>query len=755
GRPVVHLFGVLESGGSFLVRDTRFAPHFWIRSTDAERGLEIGARNQQPSSRTTMAGEALVRVELPRPSDAPPLRDRLRDKGIQPCEADVPFAIRYLIEHGIRGTLEIEGRSRKGKRIDRVFEDPILRPCRWRPSLSVLSFDIETDPQARTLLSIALVGCGAAEVLLFTPKDLEAPDEAVAVDSQEELIESFARRVRELDPDVLTGWNIVEFDFPVLMRRAEALGVPLDLGRGRGAVRRRRGSSRQQSSQVSVPGRAVLDGLALLHGAFIRMEEYSLDAVAREVLGEGKTVTGRQRAHEILRMFRERRSEFVDYNLTDARLVVQILEELDLVELAVERSRLTGLPPHRVASSIAAFDFLYISELRRRDLVAPSVDSSRSAEETGGGAVLEPVSGLFHNVVVLDFKSLYPSLIRTFQIDPLGFVEHPEPGADLIRAPNGAHFERQPGILPGLLDELFPRRQRAQQEGDAIAAYAIKILMNSFFGVLGTPLCRFYNPAIANAITSFGREILLWARRRIELEGLRVLYGDTDSLFVDTERDDEREAHRLGRELCELLDRELASHIEAIWRTESRLTLELDTVYLRLFLPHVRHGTRGARKRYAGLVRDGDETRVVFTGLEAVRRDWTELARRTQRELFERLFHDEPVEEFVRRRVARLRDGELDEMLIYRKGLRKDLDDYTSTTPPHVVAARKMSEDPGRRVAYVMTVAGPEPARERANSYDYEHYVDKQIRPVTEPVLDLLGLDFAKVIGDDVQLDLF
>ncbi|MDX1644834.1 MAG: DNA polymerase II, partial [Thermoanaerobaculia bacterium] len=87
GRPVVHLFGVLESGGSFLVRDTRFAPHFWIRSTDAERALEIGARNQQPSTRTTMDGEALVRVELPRPSDAPPLRDRLRDKGIQPYEA--------------------------------------------------------------------------------------------------------------------------------------------------------------------------------------------------------------------------------------------------------------------------------------------------------------------------------------------------------------------------------------------------------------------------------------------------------------------------------------------------------------------------------------------------------------------------------------------------------------------------------------------------------------------------------------------
>lgn len=755
GRPVVHLYGTLESGDSFLVRDTRFRPHFWIRRTDAERADELGAGDQHASTKKTMHGEVLVRVEVPRPSDAPPLRNRLQDKEISCYEADVPFAIRYLIEHGVRGTLEIEGHSRKGKRGGRVFEDPVVRPCRWSPTLSVLSFDIETDPKAQTLLSIALVGCGTAEVLLFTPAELDTPAGAVGVRSQEELLELFVRRVRELDPDVLTGWNIVDFDLPVLMRRAEALGVRLELGRGRGGVRRRTGRSRQQSSQVSIPGRAVLDGLALLRGAFIRMDEYSLDAVAKQVLGEGKTVTGRQRAHEILRMFREERRDFVDYNLTDARLVLDILDELDLVELAVERSRLTGMPPHRVSSSIAAFDFLYISELRRRDLVAPSVDTSRPSEDTGGGEVLEPIAGLYQNVVVLDFKSLYPSLIRTFHIDPLGFVEHPQAGADLIRAPNGAHFARQPGILTQLLDELFPRRERAREEGDSIAAYAIKILMNSFFGVLGTPLCRFYSPAIANAITSFGREILLWTRRRIELEGMRVLYGDTDSLFVDTNQQDEEAARRIGGELCELLDRELARHIEEIWRTESRLEIELDKVYLRLFLPHVRHGTRGARKRYAGLVRDGDGTRVVFTGLEAVRRDWTELARRTQRELFERLFRDDPVEEFVRQRVAALRDGELDDLLVYRKALRKDLDEYTSTSPPHVVAARKMSATPGRRVAYVVTIAGPEPAHERSNPYDYEHYVDKQVRPVTEPVLDLLGLDFAKVIGDDAQLDLF
>ena len=630
------------------------------------------------------------------------------------------------------------------ERVDRVFENPTVGPADWRPTMSVLSIDIETDPRAQHVLSGALHGCGASEVQLLSPGELETPPGAVGHPTEADLLRAFRKRLLELDPDVITGWNVVDFDFPVLIRRAEALGIPLDLGRGEGATRQQRGRFRQQSSQISIPGRVVLDGIVLLRGAFVKMEEYSLDFVAHEVLGRGKTVAGRQRADEIVHMFREQRPRFVEYNLTDAVLVTEILEELDLFELTVERSRLTGMPPDRVSSSIAAFDFLYLSELGTRGIVAPTVDSARAVEATAGGHVLESVSGLYRNVVVLDFKSLYPSIIRTFQIDPLGFVAAPAPGEDLIQAPNGARFRRRPGVLSGLLDDLFPRRERAKRDGNDIAAFAIKILMNSFFGVLGTPVCRFYNPAIANAITSFGRELLLWTKRRIEADGYRVLYGDTDSLFVETGADDHETAQRRGRELCEVLNRDLEAHIAATWRTESRMEIEFEKLYERLFLPHVRHGTRGAQKRYVGLVREGDREQVVFTGMEVVRRDWTDLARGLQRELYELLFRDQPIDGLIRDRVAELRGGEHDERLVYRKGLRKDPDEYTSTTPPHVVAARKMKARPGRRIAYVMTAGGPEPAAERANEFDYEHYVDKQIRPIAEPVLDLFDLRLRK-----------
>jgi DNA polymerase-2 len=686
----------------------------------------------------------------------PPLRDRLASEGIECFEADVPFASRYLIDRGIRGSLEVRGRSQTGNGINAVFEDPEVLPADWTPRLSVLSFDIETNPDATRLLSVGLVGCGAAEVLLFNPRGYSSPPGAVPYSSEKELLQAFIARVRELDPDILTGWNVVDFDLAVLLKMSEGLGIPMSLGRGPEPLRLRPSSFPRGQNHAVVPGRVVLDGIELLRSAFIRLESYSLDAAARGILGKGKSITGTDRPAEIVRTFKMDRARFVDYNLNDARLVLEILDELNLVQLAVERSRLTGMPPDRVSASIASFDFLYLSALFRLGVVAPTVDASARWDiPTSGGHVLDPLPGLYRNVLILDFRSLYPSIIRTFQIDPLGFLPAPMPGDDPIVAPNGAAFRRAHGILPGILDDLIPRRAKALAAGDKVASHAVKILMNSFYGVLGTPACRFASPELANAITGFGRQLLLWSKSRIESGGHQVLYGDTDSLFVLSGTEDAAAARGLGQELASRLNQDLSDHVRRTWRVESKLELRFEKLFLRFFLPAVRHGTAGARKRYAGLVEGEGQTEVVFTGMEAVRRDWTDLARQVQREIYMRLFSDRPVEEYLREIVSDLRAGRLDSLLVYRKAVRKGLDAYVASTPPHVAAARKASGKQGSLIAYVITVNGPEPAEERRSAVDYEHYVQKQIRAVSEPVLATLGLDFDRVVGDDGQLRLF
>jgi DNA polymerase-2 len=757
-RPVVHVHGRLENGGTFLVCDDRQRPHLYIRAVDAERARTLRFPEPTPTDKRSFAGAPVCRLEVEIPQDIPGLRDRLHAADIETFEADVRFAVRYLIDRGIKGGCEIDGDWIPGNGVTRIYSNPTLGPVAVDVEPRVLSFDIETDGKDDRLLAISLYAPGVDEVLIVDSADRASPKHATRCADERSALDAFSARVSEFDPDVLTGWNVIDFDLTVLQRIAARLNHPFQLGREPGAMRLRKADGYFGSGQASIPGRLVLDGIDLMRGAFVRMDEYSLDAVARAVLGEGKAVAGdvRDRIAEILHNYRHDLAAFALYARTDARLAFDIVARLNLVRLAYARSRLTGMTPDRVAASIASFDFLYLTELARRGVVAPTVrgGTARNDAAQQGGHVLEPVTGLHRNVWVFDFKSLYPSIIRTFNIDPLSYVAQPSPEADLIRTAGGA-FSRTAAILPRMLDELFPRREAAKKAGDGVASNAIKILMNSFYGVLGTPACRFYNPALANAITGTGRELLLWSKAWFEAAGFKVLYGDTDSLFVDSGAEYPEQARARGRELTVALNRELGRHIEERWRVASRLELEFEKLYLKLFLPRARHSTRGASKRYAGLLGGADADTVEFIGMEVVRRDWTALAKQVQRELYQRLFTGQSVDAYLADVVKKVRNGDLDDALVYRKNLRKETGEYTATTPPHVVAARKSAQPPGRLISYVMTTAGAEPIDNVRHPLDREHYVLKQVKPVAEPVLATLGLDFERVIGDSRQIDLY
>lgn len=756
--PVLYVHGRLEAGGTFMARDDRQHPHFYIRAADAGRARALGAPQSSPSGKLSFGAEAVCRLETEIPQDVPALRDRLHAADVPTFEADVRFPMRYLIDRGVKGGCEIDGAWVPGSGVTRVYSNPTLRPAEIDVEPSVLSFDIETDGKGERLLAISLYAPGVDEVLIVDGTGRAMPQRASRCADERAALDMFCARVAHLDPDVLTGWNVIDFDLTVLERIAARLKHSLPLGREPGAIRLRKAEGYFGSGQAFIPGRLVLDGIDLLRGAFMRMDDYSLDAVAREVLGEGKAVAGdvRDRIGEIIHNYRHDLPAFALYARTDARLAFDIVARLNLVRLAFARSRLTGMTPDRVAASIASFDFLYLSELGRLGIVAPSVrgGDSRVHAAQQGGHVLEASAGLHRNVWVFDFKSLYPSIIRTFNIDPLSYVPLPAQEADLIRTTAGA-FTRTPAILPRLLDELFPRREAAKQAGDGVAANAIKILMNSFYGVLGTPACRFYNPALANAITGTGRELLLWSKAWFEAAGFKVLYGDTDSLFIDSRAENPQRARDQGPELAARLNGELVRYIGERWRVASRLELEFEKLYLKLFLPRARHSMRGASKRYAGLVDGADAGSVEFVGMEVVRRDWTALAKQVQRELYRRLFTDQSVDAYLADVVKKVRQGALDGALVYRKNLRKDADEYTATTPPHVTAARKSSQPPGRLISYVMTTAGAEPLDNIRHPLDREHYVLTQIKPVAEPVLAALGLDFERVIGDSRQIDMY
>jgi DNA polymerase II len=756
--PVVHLYGRLEEGGTFLVRDDRQRPHFYIRATDAERAHALRSPQPHAVDKRAFDGAPVCRIEAEVPGDVPAIRDRLQAAGIETFEADVRFAVRYLIERGVKGGCEIEGGAVAGDGISLIFDNPTLRPADVKVEPRVLSFDIETDGKGERLLAISMYAPGIDEVLIVDGSDRAMPERAIRCANEFEALDAFCERVRTFDPDVLTGWNLIDFDLTALQRIATRLRHPFSLGRDAGVIRIRKAEGYFGSGQASIPGRLVLDGIDLLRGAFVRMDDYSLDAVGREVLGEGKAVAGdvRDRVAEIMHNYRHDLAAFALYARTDARLAYEIVQRLNLIQLAFARSQLTGMTPDRVAASIASFDFLYLAELERLGVVAPTVRSSDSSVYAAqqGGHVLEPMTGLHENVWVFDFKSLYPSVIRTFNIDPLSYVAAPASRTDLIQTPGGA-FERAPAILPRLLDELFPRREAAKKAGDEVASNAIKILMNSFYGVLGTPACRFYNPALANSITGTGRDLLLWSKQWFEAAGYQVLYGDTDSLFVHAAGDDAEQARERGRQLAGALSQELAHYIAEHWALRSRLELKFEKLYLKLFLPRARHSTRGASKRYAGLLLGKDIDGVEFVGMEVVRRDWTALAKQVQRELYHRLFTGLSVDKYLAEIVRRVRDGELDDALVYRKNLRKDTEEYTATTPPHVVAARKSTQPLGKLISYVITTAGPEPIDNVQHPLDREHYVIKQVKPVAEPVLTTLGLDFEQVIGDSRQMDMY
>ncbi len=715
---------------------------------------------RKPLKLQTLEHEPVDGLYFPQQRDLTALRHHLSHDKAQLFESEIKPADRYLMERFITASVSIHGQSvqRNGYK---EYINPILKPLEYNPDLRWASVDIETEDLRGKLFSIAVTTADSEQVFMVKNK----PDQVASslpimwCRSEREALQQFFLWIKQYDPDAIIGWNVIAFDLDFLVWKCKQLGIPFALGRG---SENATVLAPQQSGHMHIariPGRIVLDGISCLRGAFWSFESFALGAVANELLGKDKLIThetGEEKLKEIHRQYHDAPEELAAYNLEDCRLVAEIFAKTDLFDFSIQRAQMTGLAIDRQGGSAAAFDNLYLPKLHRHGYVAPDVGSSKNPKHSPGGFVMESQPGLYENVLVLDFKSLYPSIIRTFKIDPMGLAIGQQE-EDSIPGFLEANFSRDQHILPDIVTSLWQQRDQAKLDNNMPMSQAIKIIMNSFYGVLGSFGCRFFNPQLASSITLRGHEIIQTSRDIIETEGYNVIYGDTDSVFVLLgEGVDETQCKEIGIRLQGILNKWWDEHLKEQYQLTSYLEIEFETHYLKFLMPTIRGAEKGSKKRYAGMINKKGKHHMVFKGLESVRSDWTPLAREFQQELYRRIFNKEAYKDFINDTYDQLHSGELDNKLTYSKRLRRPLESYTSTQPPQVKAAKKM-KNPGRKIQYIITLNGPEPIYDAINTHqsrpDYQHYLDKQLAPVADSILYFLGTTFERLTQR--QIDAF
>lgn len=691
----------------------------------------------------------------------------LQQLGIPLLEADVRPHERYLMERFITAGVALQG----GRTEHAALVNCKLVPAPdFRPVLKVVSLDIETS-QHQDLYSIALDGMAERVVFMLgepTANPVETPGfELIHCTTRKAMIDKLNDWFARNDPDVIIGWNVIQFDLRVLQKTADECATPLLLGRERKPIAWRTHPGKQGYLFAPMPGRVVVDGIEALRAAVWSFPSFSLENVAQELLGEGKDIGDEyDKMAEIERRYQLDKPALAAYNIRDCELVLRIFEKAKLLQFAMERAHTTGLQLDQFGGSIAAFSHHYLPRMHRMGYVAPNVGDVQG-KSSPGGYVMDSKPGFYDSVVVLDYKSLYPSIIRTFLVDPVGLVEgrHASSSELLIKGPRGTLFSREKHCLPEIVTTLWQARDEAKRTRNEPLSQALKLVMNSFAGVLGASECRFFNPDLISAITLRGHEMVKLTRGLVEERGYEVIYGDTDSIFIWLKRPHTtEEAYAVAAKLARDINAWWIQTLQQEQGLKSFLEIEFDTYYKKFFMPTIRGSDVGSKKRYAGLSVDaaGNES-MIYRGLEMARSDWTPLARQFQEGLLSRVFQGVPYREFVIEYAHSTLAGKKDDLLIYRKRLRHRLDAYVANVPPQVRAARIADEyndrvgrprqyQNGGWIQYVMTKNGPEPLEIRRSRIDYEHYLAKQIKPIADSILIPLGEDFVTLTSSQQEL---
>lgn len=773
-HPCIRLF-LRREGDTIIAIDPSFEPYIYVTADEPTRaakfisGLQIqeGEHTLKPKSvelvERTYLGRKVeaVKVTFHHPREMPRLRHEIRElPGVKEIyEFDIPPARRYLIDRDLTpmSGIRISGRvvDRGGVKVVMIDKPPVSAKVS-EPRLNVMSFDIEVynpagspRPDKDPIIMISLADNRGFKKVITWRGFKAGLDYVETVASEREMLERFVELVRERDIDILLGYNTDLFDFPYLRERAKQLKVKLRLGRDASEVVARK---RRFATAARIRGRVHTDVYAMVNflatiGA-IRLIHYTLENVYRHLIGKEKPEIEFTEISEAWDHGGERAKKLLEYSMSDAQATLEI--GLELLPLFFELTRIVRQTPFDVSRMTPGqlVEWLLIAEAHKRGELVPArpvgEEYRERLEETYVGAyVMEPVKGLHEDLVVFDFRSLYPSIIVSHNIDPATFnCKCCKPGEATIVPELGYHFcVKQRGFIPTTLEKLIHERTRLKREMkkhrkgskeyESLNAqqWALKIIANSFYGMLGYPRARWYFKQLAESVTSFGRHYIRNTIKMARDFGFEVIYGDTDSLLCKLNGKSRDDVMRfLGQ-----VNKSMPGIME----------LELEGFYGR--------GVFVTKKRYAMI---DEERRIVVKGLEFVRRDWAAIAKKTQEAVLEAVLRDgspEKAAEIVRKATKDIYEGRvsLEDLIIYTQ-LTMPLERYKAIGP-HVVAARRLREkgleiEPGMIIAYI-EAKGTGSISDRAvpiedfkgMEYDADYYVKHQVLPAVMRIMEVLG----------------
>jgi len=760
-EPWVYVWAIDEKGNRVVLIESEFRPYFYaVIDEDKEKELVSAIKKLSKTASPIIDVVPMVRNYYGKPvkvlkivTKVPAFVRTYREEvakldGVKMVlEADIRFAMRYAIDNDLRPftwiRAEVEELKNSEKlRVSRVYRlvrilerDLNLRP----PKLRVLAFDIEvyTKVGAPNPRKDPVIVIGA-----WTEEGLR---QFVLDGSERDLIKQFVEFVQAYDPDVILGYNSSGFDIPYLLERAKVNNFKLDLGR-------RPGSEPNQGvyGHYSISGRLHVDLMGFARYVS-EVKVKSLDNVADYLGVMKKTERVLIDWYDIPKYWeeKERRKVLLQYNADDVKSTY-LLGDVFL-PFGVELSRITGLPLDQLAMASMGnrVEWLLIREAYKFNELVPNKEE-REYEGYEGGMVFEPLPGIHHDVYVLDFSSMYPSIMIKHNVGPDTLMKGE--CEDCYVAPYVGHKFRKepPGFYKQVLRKLIEERKAVKKLMESAKdkyerrvyeerQKALKILANTFYGYMGWLGARWYSKEGAEAVTAWGRKIISESAEIAKSMGFTVVYGDTDSMFVKGN-----------------------GNIEALIKTITErfdLEIKIDKVYKRVFFTE-------NKKRYAGLTEDG---KIDIVGFEAVRGDWCDLAKEVQRVVIEKILLTEKVDEAVRYAkdvIMNLRRGDfkLEDLIIW-KSLDKDIDEY-DVEAPHVAAAKKAMKvgyllTKNSKIGYVI-VKGTGKLSDRAEPYfmvkdksriDVEYYIDKQIVPAAMRILERFGVkenSLKTITGTDI-----